>query len=84
MEEHMGKREHEPNEELKAREDAFISDQLRRDNELIKIMKEMEDSMEKNLLQKVDAFGYLYKEHQKEMRLVIEKKGQGNGGHPKL
>ena len=29
--------------------------------------------MEKNLLQNVDAFGYLYKEHQKEIRLLIEK-----------
>ena len=30
--------------------------------------------MEKNLLQKVDAFGYLYKEHHKEIRLLIEKR----------
>ena len=29
--------------------------------------------MEKNLLQKVDAFGYLYKEHHKEIRTLIEK-----------
>ena len=29
--------------------------------------------MEKNLLKKVDAFGYLYKEHHKEIRLLIEK-----------
>ena len=29
--------------------------------------------MEKNLLQKAYAFGYLYKEHQKEIRLLIEK-----------
>ena len=36
-------------------------------------MKEMEDAMEKNLLQKVDAFGYLYKEHQKEIRTLIKK-----------
>ena len=37
-------------------------------------MKEMEDAREKNLLQKVDAFGYMYKEHQKELRLLIEKR----------
>ena len=36
-------------------------------------MKEKEDAMEKNLLQKANAFGYLYKEHQKEIRLLIEK-----------
>ena len=40
--------------------------------------------MEKNLLQKVDAFGYLYKEHQKEIRTLIEKKGQIIEGHPEL
>ena len=30
--------------------------------------------MEKNLLQKADAFGYMYKEHHKEIRLLIEKR----------
>ena len=29
--------------------------------------------MEKTLMQKADAFGYLYKEHQKEIKLLIEK-----------
>ena len=66
-------RERELSEELRAREDAFISDHLRRDSELIKIMKEREDAMEKNLMHKADAFVYLYKEHQKEIRLLIEK-----------
>ena len=37
-------------------------------------MKEREDAMEKKLLQKADAFGYLYKEHQKEIRTLIEKR----------
>ena len=37
-------------------------------------MKEIEDAMEQNMLQKADAFGYLYKEHQKEIRLLIEKR----------
>ena len=37
-------------------------------------MKEKEDAMENNLLQKADAFGYLYKEHQIEIRLLIEKR----------
>ena len=45
-----------------------------RDSELLKIMKEREDAMEQNMLQKENAFGYLYKEHQKEIRLLIEKK----------
>ena len=43
-------REHELNVELRVREDTFLLDQLRRDSELIKIMKEREDSMEQNLL----------------------------------
>ena len=50
-------RERELSEELRAREDAFLLYQL------IKIMKESKDAMEKNLLHKADAFGYLYKEH---------------------
>ena len=36
-------------------------------------MKEREDAMEQNLLNEVDVSSYLYKEHQKELRLVIEK-----------
>ena len=30
--------------------------------------------MEKNLLQKADSFEYFYKEHQKEIMLLIEKR----------
>ena len=37
-------------------------------------MKEIEDAMEQNMIQKVDAFNYLYKEHHKEIRLLIEKR----------
>ena len=36
-------------------------------------MKEMEDAMENNFLQKAAAFGYLYKEHRKEIRTLIDK-----------
>ena len=35
-------REKEPSEELREMEDAFLLDQLRRDSELLKIMKERE------------------------------------------
>ena len=59
---------------MREREDAFLSDQLRIDSELLKIMKEREDAMEKNLLQKADSFGYLYMEHQQEIRALIEKR----------
>ena len=37
-------------------------------------MKEMQDEMKQNMMQKVDAFGYLYKEHQKEIEQLIEKR----------
>ena len=30
--------------------------------------------MEQNMLQKAGAFGYLYKEHQKEIRFLIERR----------
>ena len=29
--------------------------------------------MEQNIMQKADAFGYLYKEHHKDIRLLTEK-----------
>ena len=67
-------RERELSEEFRAREDAFLSKQLIRESEFFKIMKEKEDAMEKNLLHKANAFGYLYKEHHKEIRLPIEKR----------
>ena len=41
---------------------------------MLKIMKEREDAMDQNLLQKENAFGYLYKEHHKEIKLLIEKR----------
>ena len=65
-------REQKLSEELRARKDAFLSDQVMRDSELLKIIKEREDAMEKNLLQKAYAFEYLYKEHKKEIRTLIE------------
>ena len=43
-------REKELNEELRAWEDSFLLDQLKRDHELLKIMKERDDAMEQNML----------------------------------
>ena len=60
--------------ELKERERAFVNDQLMRDQELIKLMEVREKEMEQNLLQKAEAFGYLYKEHQKEIKATIQKR----------
>ena len=56
--------------ESKEREKAFVTHQLMRDQELIKLSHELvklmevrEKEMEQNLLQKAEACGYLYKEH---------------------
>ena len=47
-----------------------------RDQELIRIMEIRENYMENNLLQKEEAFGYLYKEYQKEIKALILKRGE--------
>ena len=59
---------------MRAKKYAFLSDQLKRESELLKIVKEKEDAMEKNLVQKANVFGFLYKEHRKEIRTLIEKR----------
>ena len=61
-------------EELRAREKAFMLNQLKKEKELLKIMKKRENAMEHNMFQKADAFSYLYKEHRKEINLLIEKR----------
>ena len=38
---------------------------------MIKIMEVREKEVEKNLFQKAEAFGYLYKEYQKEIKEFI-------------
>ena len=57
--------------ELRDKERAFVDDQLKRDHELIKLMEIREKEMEQNMLQKAEAFGYLYNEHQKEIKVTI-------------
>ena len=62
--------------ELKEKEKAFVKDQLLRDQELIKLMEVREKEMEQKLLHKAEAFGYLYKEHQKEIIATIQKRDE--------
>ena len=62
--------------ELRKREKAFVTNQLKRDHELIKLMEIREKDMELNLLQKAEAFGYLYKEHNKEIKATIQKRDE--------
>ena len=46
------------------------------DQELLKILEVREKEMEQNLLQKEKAFGYLYKEHHKEIKATIKKRDE--------
>ena len=59
---------------FKGREKVFIN--KRWDQELLKILEVREKEMEQNILQKVDAFGYLYKEHQKKIRATIQNRDE--------
>ena len=49
---------------------------MNRDQELIKLMEIREKEIEQNLLQKAEAFGYLYKEHQKEIKATIQRRDE--------
>ena len=53
-----------------------MNEQIKRDEDLLQMLEEKEKTMEKNLLQKVDAFGYRYKEHQKEIRATIQRRDE--------
>ena len=58
-------------EREREREMAFINEKLKRDHEILKILEVREKKMEQNMMQKTDAFGYLYNEHQKKIRANI-------------
>ena len=49
---------------------------MNRDQDLLKILEVREKEMEHNLLQKAIAFGYLYKEQQKEIKATIQKRDE--------
>ena len=63
-------------DEFREKGKTFISEQPKKDQELLKILEIRENEMEHNLLQKADAFGYLYKEHQKEIRAIIQRRDE--------
>ena len=56
-----------------------MQDQLMRDQDLIKLVEVREKEMEQNLLQKVEAFRYLYKQHQKDIKATIQKRDKELG-----
>ena len=54
--------------------EAFYNNQYKRDSELLTILRKREAEMEGNMLKKIEAFKYLYKEHFKEFgRLMKER-----------
>ena len=58
----MNKREKEMREKMKASLEAFYNNQFRRDEEVLTILRKREVEMEGNMLKKIQAFKYLYKE----------------------
>ena len=58
----MNIREKEMGEKMKARVEAFYNNQFRRDEEVLTILNKIEAEMESNMLKKIQAFKYLYKE----------------------
>ena len=72
--EEMDIREKELLEKMKASLEAFYNNQFNRDAELLTILKKREVEMEGNMLKKIEAFKYLYKEQFKEFgRLMKER-----------
>ena len=70
----MDRREKVLLEKMKASLETFYNNQFNRDAELLTILKKREDEMEGNMLKKIEAFKYLYKEQFKEFgRLMKER-----------
>ena len=62
----MKMREKEIGEKMKASLEAFYNNQFRRDEKVLTILRKREAEMEGNMLKKIQAFKYLYKEQFKE------------------
>ena len=70
----MKMREEESIEKMKSSLEAFYNNQFKRDAELLTILRKREAEMEANMLKKIEAFKYLYKEQFKEFgRLMKER-----------
>ena len=68
----MNIREKEMGEKMKASLEAFYNNQFRRDEEVLTILKKREAEMEGNMLKKIQAFKYLYKEKFKEFGKLMK------------
>ena len=70
----MNIREKEMGEKMKASLEAFYNNQFRRDEEVLTILKKREAEMEGNMIKKIQAFKYLYKEKFKEFGKLMKDK----------
>ena len=68
----MKRREKEFGEKIKASLEAFYNIQFRRDKEVLTILRKREAEMEGNMLKKIQAFKYLYKEQFKEFGKLMK------------
>ena len=70
----MKKKEKEFGEKMKAGLEAFYNNQFRRNEEVLTILRKIEAKIEGNMLKKIEAFKYLYKEQFKDFgRLMKER-----------
>ena len=72
--EEMGRREKELLEKIKASLEAFYNNQFNIDVELLTFLRKREAEMEGNMLKKLEAFKYLYKEQFKEFGTLMKER----------
>ena len=63
-------------EKRKANLEAFYNNQFKRDAELLNILRKREVEMEGNMMKKIEAFKYLYKEQLKEFERLMKERDQ--------
>ena len=70
----MDRREKKLQEKMKSSVEAFYNNQFNRDAKLLTIMRKKEAEMEGNMLKKIEAFKYLYKEQFKEFSRLMKER----------
>ena len=68
----MKMRDKEFGEKMKASLEAFYNNQFRGDEEVLTILRKREAEMEGNMIKKIEAFKYLYKDQFKEFRKLMK------------
>ena len=61
-------------EKMKAKLEAFYNNQFKPDAELLNILRKREVKMEGNMMKKIEAFKYLYKEQFKEFERLMKER----------